>query len=250
MGDDTYGDFAGRYDLFFDTFGLHSQETEGFYRHVFGRGGVRSVLDCACGTGHDLVMFDRLGFEVVGSDASEAMLAKARENLAALKIKIPLVKADYRDLPGNFDRHFDAVVCLSSSILEMPNEAEMHKALSSMSQVLTDGGLLVLTQGTTDKQWSEKPRFMLAVNKEDFSRLFVIDYEGAGARYNILDIYHGAGNYDFKVWTAHYHIMLLKDDLARLLAQAGFGDIEFYGSYTLEPYDKTSSNILIAVARK
>ncbi len=49
---------------------------------------------------------------------------------------------------------------------------------------------MILTQGTTDKQWKEKPRFILAVNRNDFSRVFVIDYLGWGARYNVLDILH------------------------------------------------------------
>ena len=42
--------------------------------------------------------------------------------------------------------------------------------------------------------------------------------------------------------------MLLRDDLERLLKDAGFGSVDFYGSYSFEAYDKTSSNILIAVA--
>jgi glycine/sarcosine N-methyltransferase len=250
IGDDTYIGFADRYDLFFEAFGEHPAEVEGFFRRVFERGCVRSVLDCACGTGHDLVLLEKLGLEVVGSDISGAMLGRARKNLTGLGFEIPLVKADFRDLRTGFDRDFDAVLCLSSSILEMPDEAEVLKAFSSMRQVLAEGGVLVLSQGTTDKQWKEQPRFILAVNRGDFSRLFVIDYDDSGARYNVLDIFHGAGVFDFKVWSVHYHMMLLRDDLERLLTQAGFGHIEFYGSYAGEPYDKTSSNILIAVAHK
>ena len=89
------------------------------------------MLDCACGTGHDLVLFHSLGCEVVGSDISESMLAQAHKNLAERGVKVPLHQVDYRELPQHFNRPFDAVVCLSSSILHMPNESEVLRAFRS-----------------------------------------------------------------------------------------------------------------------
>jgi len=178
------------------------------------------------------------------------MLAQAHKNLAERSVKVPLQKVDYRQLPQHFDRQFDAVVCLSSSILHMPNETEVLRAFRSMRDVLRDGGMLVLTQGTTDKQWEEKPRFILAVNTKEFSRLFVIDYFDQGARYNILDIFHSEEAQDFKVWSVDYPQMLLKDDQERLLKESGFGTVNFYGTYHFDPYDKEASDRLIAVARK
>jgi glycine/sarcosine N-methyltransferase len=250
MTHDLYEDFADRYDLFFARFSERDSAAVEFFRQLFAENQVRCVLDCACGTGHDLVLFHSLGCEVVGSDISESMLAQARKNLAERGLKVPLQKVDYRELPQHFNRQFDAVVCLSSSILHMPNEAEVLRAFRSMRGVLRDGGILVLTQGTTDKQWEEKPRFILAVNMKEFSRLFVIDYFDQGARYNILDIFHSEEARDFKVWSVDYPQMLLEDDQERLLTASGFGAVDFYGTYRFDPYDKEASDRLIAVARK
>jgi len=119
-----------------------------------------------------------------------------------------------------------------------------------MRQVLRHGGILVLTQGTTDKQWRDKPRFIPAVNTRDFSRLFVIDYLDQGARYNILDILHGEKARDFKVWSIEYPHMLLKDDQERLLKASGFEAVDSYGTYHFDPYDKETSDRLIIVAHK
>jgi ubiquinone/menaquinone biosynthesis C-methylase UbiE len=250
MTHDLYKGFAERYDLFFSRFGEHDPVVVEFFRQLFAEKQVRSVLDCACGTGHDLVLFHSLGCEVVGSDISESMLAQAQKNLAKRDVKVPLQKVDYRELPQHFNRQFDAVVCLSSSILHMPNETEVLRAFKSMREVLHDGGILVLTQGTTDKQWADKPRFILAVNTKEFSRLFVMDYFDQGARYNILDIFHSEEARDFKVWSVDYPQMLLKDDQERLLKASGFAAVDFYGSYRFDPYDKETSDLLIAVARK
>lgn len=248
MAQDQYEGFAGRYDLFHGEFDQHTSDEAAFFRALFARHQVQTVLDCACGTGRHLHLFHSLGLEVVGSDLSASMLAQARKNLVARELEIPLHRVDYRELPRRFDREFDAVVCLSSSILHMPDDEQVLRAFRSMRAILREGGILILTQGTTDRQWKEKPRFILAANTRDFSRLFVIDYLGPGARYNILDIHHGEERSELQTWSIEYPRMLLKDDQERLLGAAGFERIHFYGSYQFEPYDKASSHLLIAVA--
>jgi len=250
MADDPYRGLAERYDLFFGRFGEHDPQVVQFFRKLFDLHGVHAVLDCACGTGQDLHLLHSLGVEVFGSDISESMLAQAERNLAGSGVDVPLQKVDYRELPQHFHEPFDAVVCLGSSILHMPNEGEVLRALRSMRDVLRDGGILILTQGTTDKQWKEKPRFILAVSTSDFSRLFVIDYSDGGARYNILDIFHSEEGRGLKVWSIDYPQVLLKDDYERLLKESGFPQVDFYGSYSFDPYDKDASDHLIVIARK
>jgi hypothetical protein len=109
------------------------------------------------------------------------------------------------------------------------------------------GGLLVMTQGTTDRQWREKPRFMLAGTSEDVSRVVVIDYLNGGARYNVLDIEHGKRR-GLHVWSVEYPCIFLSDDYRDLLNEAGFREIVMYGGYGFEPYDKEGSDRLIIVA--
>ena len=250
MTADPYADFAERYDRFHGEFGQHDAAVAGFFRELFEANQVRSVLDCACGTGRHLPLFHALGCDVVGSDLSPAMLARAEENLAAIGLSLPLRRADYRGLPQAFQRRFDAVACLSSSLLHMPDEAEVRRALDSMRAVLRQGGILVLTQGTSDRQWREKPRFILAVNERDFSRLFVVDYLGQGARYHVLDIDHGPQGGGLRVWSVDYPLVLLQAGQARLLRAAGFARTEFYGTYGFAPYDPQTSGRLISVAWK
>jgi hypothetical protein len=132
----------------------------------------------------------------------------------------------------------------------MPNEEEVLLALRSMYKVLKENGILVLTSGISDRKWNEKPRFIPEVNTGDFSRLFVIDYVGEGARYNIIDLFHSEEKSDFKVWGTDFKHVLLRDDHERLLTASGFEKIWFYGDYRFNPYDKEKSGLLIAVAYK
>jgi glycine/sarcosine N-methyltransferase len=250
MTKDTYKGFAERYDLFHKSFDQQNPDRVEFFRKVFADNHVRSVLDCACGTGRDLILFHSLGLEVFGSDISESMLAVARKNLAEHDADIPVEEVDYRDLPRHYDRQFDAVMCLASSILEMADSTHVLRAFRSMRDVLTDHGILVLTQGTADKMWAEKPRFIPAVTRPDFSRIFVIDYTEKGARFNVLDIFHTEDRSELKVWTKDYNRILLRDDHKNLLSAAGFTNIVFYGSYRFDAYDRASSDMLISIAKK
>ena len=250
MTDDLYADFADRYDRFGREFGQQDPEQVAFFQKLFARHEARTILDCACGTGKHLHLFHALGCEVTGSDVSPSMLAQARKNLAGAGIEVPLHQVDYRTLPQHFGTRFDVVTCLSSSLLHMEDDDQVFLALRSMRAVLRRGGILVLSQGTTDRQWTEKPRFVLATNTGEFTRLFVIDYLGEGARYNIVDIHRGGDGEKLEVWSVEYPRVLLHDDQKRLLRVTGFSPVEFYGTYRFEPYEKEQSRVLIAVAHR
>jgi hypothetical protein len=132
----------------------------------------------------------------------------------------------------------------------MPDEDEVLQAFCSMREVLLDGGVLVLTQGTTDKQWREKPRVVVMGESADYTRVLVIDYLGQGAIYHILDIDHSQPLAKQETWSVEYPRMWLWDDYQRLLASAGFTSVDAYGSYAAEPYDKETSGRLIVVATR
>jgi len=248
MSTDPYKGFAERYDIKPGDLTENDPLMVDFFRRIYSENNVRSVLDCACGTGRHLILFHNLGCKVWGSDISEAMLNQARENLAHYGIEISLKKADYRNLPQNFHRRFDAVACLGS-IGYMTDEREFLQAFRSMHAVLREGGILVLTTITTDKQWKTKPRFKLVVNTPDITRLFVMDYIEQTVRYNILDAFHNQEANKLKVWSAELTVLLM-DKQERLLKSAGFKQVDFYGNYDLSTYDVERSDRLITVAQK
>ena len=245
---DPYQGFAERFDLSFGPFGEQDSQIVEFFRRVFAQNDVQAVLDCACGTGRYLPLFYGLGCEVIGSDISESMLAKARSNLAKIGLHIPLLQVDFRELSDHFPRPFDAVVCLAA-IGFMTGETEFLRAFESMWHALCAAGILILTAIPTDRQWIEKPRFLLTTNTPEFSRIFAVDYLEDEVRYNILDIFHTDERSDLHIWSAELHPLLM-DDQERLLKAAGFQKVEFYGGFDFSPYDKETSDSFITVAHK
>jgi len=139
--------------------------------------------------------------------------------------------------------------CAWAPIGFMPDEADCLKAFQSMARILRPQGILILTALPTDRQWKEKPRFILKSSRHDFSRIFVVDYLAEKACYNILDVLHDGEMSDLKVWSAELRV-LLRDDQERLLLKAGFRAVDFYGSFDFSPYDRESSSSLISVAHR
>jgi ubiquinone/menaquinone biosynthesis C-methylase UbiE len=239
---DTYEGFAERYDWMKQ----ENPDRQEFFRQLFTKHNVAKVLDCACGTGRDLLMFHSMGLEVFGSDLSDSMLAQARINVG--EANIPLQKVDYRELPENYDMEFDAVVCLTNSINEPLEDAETLRALRSMRAVLRGDGILVFDQGQTDASMKNPPRFAPILNNRDFTRCFTMEYSGDILTVHILDFIHTEDASDFKHSSVRIRIRLL-DSWRQILHEAGFVEVGFFGDWHSTPYDKESSRILIAVAK-
>lgn len=224
-----------------------NHEREGFFRDLFLERNVRRILDCACGTGKDLVMFHNMGFDVQGSDLSPAMLTIAEHNLLEASAKVPIFQASFCELPNNLIGQFNAVVCLTNSINEILDDTEVVKALRSMRTVLQDGGIIVLDQGQTDFSMVEPPRFATVVNNQSLTRFFVMDYSDEVMTVNIFDFVHTEHETCDYSSTVKLKIRL-RDQWSKLLQQAGFTTIQFFGDWKANAYNKNESRRLIMVA--
>jgi SAM-dependent methyltransferase len=99
--------------------------------------GVRSVLDLCCGTGLLAGELTARGYRVVGVDASDEMLALARERLG------PAVELSRMTLPDlTVEGVFDAVVCTVDGFSYLaPNELRL--TMSEVAPRLRPAGWLV-----------------------------------------------------------------------------------------------------------
>jgi glycine/sarcosine N-methyltransferase len=243
MTQDKYAGFAERYDWMKQD----NPARKEFFRSLFRKHEVQTVLDCACGTGRELLMFRSMGLAVAGSDLSDSMLAAAHRNIG--EIDIPIRKVDYCELAENYSERFDAVVCLSNSINEPLEDAVTLRALCSMKAVLRPGGILVFDQGQTDASMQHPPAYAPILNTRDFTRFFTMEYDGDIQTVNIFDFIHTDDESDFHQSSVRIRIRLL-DSWREMLTEAGFGRMAFFGDWESTPYDKNESQRLIVVATK
>jgi SAM-dependent methyltransferase len=106
----------------------------------YGLAAGASLLDAACGTGLSMLPWLERGYRVVGVDASETMLARCRERLAAAGHGAELLRQDLLHLaPG---RAFDAAICMHSGLDYLQDDADLAAAFRSLRGCLRPGGLL------------------------------------------------------------------------------------------------------------
>jgi tellurite methyltransferase len=135
------------------------------------------VLDAGCGSGRNLVLLLREGFEVWGSDASEAAIAQVRELAARLA---PALGADrFRVEPVESMSWPDAAmdVVISSAVLHFArDDAHWEAMVHEMWRVLAPGGVFFARLATPVGQPALVPlgggRFRLP----DGSVRYVVDH--------------------------------------------------------------------------
>ena len=243
---DLYDKFAYDYDEFgaIEEY-LGNEKT--FFETLFKKHHVKTVLDCACGTGQHLYMLSKMGFDVSGSDYSESMLAVADKNLRKHGKTIPLGQCDFRYLEQKHRKTFDAIVCLTTALPHLHTDEDLIMALKSMKNRLNENGLLVLTQGTTHFTLS-LPSIEVVINREDFSRIFVKEHDDQFQTIHVLDLFHSETRTESNQYDIIYKI-ILDDDYRKLLSEAGFENIQIYGDYDMNHYNEKSGRLIVVAQR-
>lgn len=97
------------------------------------------LLDLACGTGSMSVRLSKAGYDVIGVDNSEEMLAQARENSYDSQILYLCQDMKELDLYGTIR----ACVCCLDSINHLLSEDDVKTVFSKVSLFTESGGLFV-----------------------------------------------------------------------------------------------------------
>jgi ubiquinone/menaquinone biosynthesis C-methylase UbiE len=138
------GRHAELYDLFY---GSKDYAAEANYLHSllqrFSEQPVRRILDIACGTGSHAIELEKLGYDVIGSDISEDMLARAGEKARAASSAMRFEHQDMRALDVA-SSPFDAVLCLFDAIGHVQTTAAIKQTFGAVHRHLRDDGLFIL----------------------------------------------------------------------------------------------------------
>jgi SAM-dependent methyltransferase len=112
---------------------------EPFYREEARRWGG-PVLELACGTGRLTLPIARDGHDVVGLDASRAMLARAVRKAAASGTPAAFTLGDMRDF--NLGRQFGLVIISCNSLAHLTETEDLRSCLAAVRRHLSPEGVL------------------------------------------------------------------------------------------------------------
>ncbi len=213
-----------------------------FFINTLRERGAKRVLDVATGTGFHSVRLLEAGFEVVSTDGSAEMLAKAFENARKRGYILRTVLADWRWLNRDVHGEFDAIICLGNSFTHLFAEHDRRKALAEFYAMLRHDGVLILDQrnydAILDHGYSSKHTYYYC--GDDISvRPEHVDPGLARFRYAFPD-------------KSVYHLNMFplrKDYTRRLMTEVGFQHVETYGDFH-QTYREDEPDFLVHVAEK
>jgi len=110
---------------------------------TYKNGTVKSILDLGCGTGNHAIPLAHRGYEVVGVDRSESMLAQTHKKLAKSS-KGTLAAFHHGDIRTvDLHRRFDAVLMMFAVLGYQLEDADVLSCLKTAKRHLQPGGLFL-----------------------------------------------------------------------------------------------------------
>ncbi len=250
--DEFYDELGVGYELMINWDARLRREAP-FFRKLFEERGVRSVLDCACGTGHHAVEFATWGLAVSACDISPEMLRLAERNSSAAGAAVEFFRAGLTEVARKAGREkFDAVVCIGNSLPHLLTQRELDRAIRSIKQALAPGGVFVSQIRNYARILRENLRFMPPSSAEWEGRECVffrmLDIHGPRrVDFHIIRFLRESGKWSYNVQTTRLR-PILKKHMDAALGRAGFQNIRHYADYSFTPFAVDKTLDLISVA--
>jgi ubiquinone/menaquinone biosynthesis C-methylase UbiE len=222
---------------------------ESFYAHYLALAGdaPKTILDMGCGTGRLAVALAERGHRVTGADPSAGMMQVARKRPGAGSVR--WIDSDAKSLA--LDTRFDLIVMTGNVFQVFLDDADIRTTLRALRRHLAPGGQLAFeTRNPLIEEWRG---WTPALTRE------TIEVPGVGAvevHYDIAEV-EGA----FVTYETHYRFgpddvavgrdtlrFVRQEELATLLAEAGFTDVTWFGDWDRAPLTPSSPEFVV-VAR-
>ena len=127
-----------------------------FLRRVIGMHG--RILDLGCGTGEHSRFLAAQGFEVVGVDASPAMIAKATDTPVPDNLRF--IEADISEVGTVVEGEFDGAICLGNTLPHLRDRRTLQRFTAGLRARLREGAALVLQVLNYDRIFELQQRFL------------------------------------------------------------------------------------------
>lgn len=224
----SYEALAGRYDAL--TADVHYEVWADYAEKHFRRAGlpVHTVLDLACGTGSLTCRLAERGYEMIGVDQSEEMLAVAAEKGRAVQGEKPIFlhqSMQELDLYGTID----ACVCCLDSVNYVLQPEKLARAFRLVWENLAPGGLFLFDADTPEKLAAMDGQIFLDETEDDYC-VWRGEYS---ARRRVCSFWMDIFRRDGAVWRRgeelHEEYAYSMTELEEYLRAAGFARIKQYG---------------------
>ena len=209
---------------------------------------VHTVLDLACGTGTMTWLLTDRGYELIGVDGSEEMLAAAMEKSGQVEGIPPIFlhqSMPQLDLYGTVD----AAICCLDSLNYLTRPADVQRTFRRLHLFIAPGGLLVFDINTVAKLAALDGQVFLD-ETEDTYCVWRTEYHRGLCTY-YMDLFDrrrdGAWQRELEI---HRQRAYTTEELTGWLRAAGFNDIRTWGDGKLRRPTENEQRIYFSCIRE
>ena len=245
---ESYGRFAGVYDVFMDN--VNYREWADYIIETLAQDGIRDglVLELGCGTGTVTEMLADAGYDMIGIDNSEEMLAEAMEKRAESGHDILYLLQDMQDfeLYGTVR----AVISVCDSMNYLTDEEDLEYVFALVNNYLDPGGIFVFDLKTIEL-YRSIGESVIAEDREDCSFIWdnYFDEEDCINEYMLSIFVKGDDNRYDKFSEEHYQRAYTVEEIKEALNLAGLEFVTVYDAFTRNEPNSESERIYV-VARE
>lgn len=202
-----------------------------------------TVIDLACGTGETVIKLKRHGYNVCGIDASIDMLDIAREKARKEGLITPFLCQDMRE----FEVHkpVDAITCFCDGVNYLEEIQDVMEMLTACHAQLKPGGLLLFDLSSEYKLQYKLNNQVFSENEEDLVFIWTNIYDKEEKTCQMdLTWFVKKENGDYKRYDeTHFQYAYNTKDIQDLMIKVGFGQINCYDNFSLNPVNEKSERI-------
>lgn len=207
------------------------------------------VVDLGCGTGTLTELMYRKGYDMIGIDMSEAMLAAALAKKEKSGSEILYLQQDMREL--ELYSTVGTIISVCDSLNYILEEKELLTVFSLVNNYLFPGGIFIFDFNTVYKYREVIGDRVIAENREDCSFIWenFYDPEEELNEYD-LTIFVREGELFRRYAETHLQRGYTREQMKGLLEEAGLEVLEMRDADTDEPAGDRSERIYVVAREK
>ena len=225
-----------------------------FQKHNLGHGRLSSekpiVLDLACGTGSITLLLDKMGYDMIGVDVSEDMLAEAQQKAYEAAQQILFLAQDAREL--DLYGTIDGAVSVCDGLNYILSPVELEKVFQRVFLFMNAGGTFIFDLNTEYKfreMLGDKSFEFDVPSGESYIWDNHYDTESRINEYNML-FYTLDGGQESEVFQElHRQRAYPVNEVIMMLEQAGFCLDGVYNDYTDTPAKDDSLRVVFVAVK-
>jgi SAM-dependent methyltransferase len=251
--------YVGRHAELYDIFYADKPyEEEAAFVHQclnqYGGGEMGRLLELACGTGSHAMALEKFGYEIIATDYSEDVLARARQKAVKAGSSVDFRWQDMRALDVA-ERPFDAVVCLFDSIGYVETNEAIMQVLKGVHRHLRKDGMFIFEfwhaaamlhsyDPVRVRRWSTPDGELIRIADTELD----VANQTASVTYTIHEL-HSDGTYRSLKETQTNRYFLVQE-MAGWLSLCGFVPLKWFAGFSENENIDVKTWHVLAMARR